>query len=172
MSRTPRELIKDYLYISNAIAYAEEAILMLGTIKGNSSIEAIAIQRGIELTVGTTCEYINKLSDDTKRQNQNFPWNEVSGTRNMLFHDYSNVDETRIIDTVLNDFPKLVEDLKKLQAEAAMTILDKGQELTKEALAQKIKGKHHRLLTASSEKENVTTHGLASNMPITLIKSL
>ena len=57
-------------------------------------------------------ENAKKLSSDYKEVNNNLPWDEISGLRNRIVHDYGNVDLNIIFDTLKNDIPDLLEQLE------------------------------------------------------------
>lgn len=57
-------------------------------------------------------ENAKKLSDDYKEKNNDIPWNELSGLRNRIVHDYGNVDLNIVYETLKQDIPELFERLK------------------------------------------------------------
>lgn len=59
-------------------------------------------------------ENSNKLSDYFKNQHSSIPWKAIKGLRNRIVHEYGNVDLSVIYDTVQNDIPKLIDDLKEI----------------------------------------------------------
>lgn len=54
-------------------------------------------------------ELSNQLSEEFKEMNNDLPWNQMYGIRNVLAHAYIKVDDAIIWDTVKNDIPKLKE---------------------------------------------------------------
>ncbi len=57
-------------------------------------------------------ENAKKLSDDYKEKNNDIPWNELSGLRNRIVHDYGNVDLNIVYETLKQDIPELFKRLK------------------------------------------------------------
>lgn len=57
-------------------------------------------------------ENLGKLSDEFKNNHSNIPWNFIRGMRNRIIHDYGGVDLEKIYDTVKNDLPVLLKELK------------------------------------------------------------
>ena len=57
-------------------------------------------------------ENAKKLSDAYKEANNDLPWNELSGLRNRIVHDYGNVDLNIVFETLKQDIPELFERLK------------------------------------------------------------
>lgn len=54
-------------------------------------------------------ENIKKLSLECRNNNKQIPWNEISGFRNRIVHDYGNVDVQIIYDVVKNDIYDLLD---------------------------------------------------------------
>ena len=52
-------------------------------------------------------ENAKRLSSDYRDANSNLPWDEISGLRNRIVHDYGNVNLYIIYDTLKNDIPDL-----------------------------------------------------------------
>ena len=44
--------------------------------------------------------------------NSSLPWNELTGLRNRIVHDYGNIDLNIVFDTLKYDIPELLEMLK------------------------------------------------------------
>lgn len=58
-------------------------------------------------------ENSDKLTDEFKTCYHSIPWRAMKGMRNRIVHEYGNVDLEVIFDTVKNDIPKLLHDLKE-----------------------------------------------------------
>lgn len=52
-------------------------------------------------------ELARVVGDDFKSLNPQIPWKAMRGLRNIVAHDYGNVDFPTIWDTALNDIPRL-----------------------------------------------------------------
>ncbi|WP_026525869.1 MULTISPECIES: HepT-like ribonuclease domain-containing protein [unclassified Butyrivibrio] len=57
-------------------------------------------------------ENAKKLSAEYKSEKSNLPWDELSGLRNRIVHDYGNVDLDIVFETLKYDIPELLEQLK------------------------------------------------------------
>lgn len=68
-----------------------------------------AVVRRIEI-IG---EAANKVSKEFKAKHKDIPWLDIVGMRNLLIHEYFNVDEKEVWHTVQNDLPTLKKKLKK-----------------------------------------------------------
>jgi uncharacterized protein with HEPN domain len=57
-------------------------------------------------------EASKRISEDFKNSNDSVPWRLMSGMRDVLIHDYEGVDALIIWDTIQNDIPNLILNLK------------------------------------------------------------
>jgi uncharacterized protein with HEPN domain len=56
-------------------------------------------------------ENAKKLSSEYKDSKNKLPWDEMSGLRNRIVHDYGNVDLAIVYETLKYDIPELLEQL-------------------------------------------------------------
>ena len=56
-------------------------------------------------------ENAKKLTAEYKEVKSNLPWDELSGLRNRIVHDYGNVDLDIVYETLKYDIPELLEQL-------------------------------------------------------------
>lgn len=59
-------------------------------------------------------EAAKRVSPQTKKTYHSFPWEQMVGIRNVLIHDYDNVDLDIVWDTVTKDPPALVQELEEI----------------------------------------------------------
>ena len=57
-------------------------------------------------------ENARKLTDEFKTSKSNIPWTDIAGLRNRIVHDYGNVDLSIVYDTLTEDVPWLIDQLK------------------------------------------------------------
>ena len=58
-------------------------------------------------------ENAKKLSAEYKTEKSSLPWDELSGLRNRIVHDYGNVVLDIVYETLRYDIPVLLEDLNE-----------------------------------------------------------
>lgn len=58
-------------------------------------------------------ENSDKLTESFKEQHKEFPWRAMKGLRNRIVHKYGNVDMSVVYDTIQNDIPELLQNLKE-----------------------------------------------------------
>lgn len=59
-------------------------------------------------------EAAKNIPSAVKEQYNFIPWKKVTGSRDVLIHDYFEVDLESVWDTVTKDIPKLKQDIKKI----------------------------------------------------------
>lgn len=59
-------------------------------------------------------EAARRVSQDTKETLRNIPWNEMIGMRNLMIHDYDDIDLPVVWQTIRNDLPALITQFEKL----------------------------------------------------------
>ena len=58
---------------------------------------------------------MNKLHDILVKEYPNLPWKETRNLRNLIVHDYDNINIEQIYYIVLNDLPSLRKEFNKLK---------------------------------------------------------
>jgi uncharacterized protein with HEPN domain len=59
-------------------------------------------------------EAARRVSPEFRAIYPQIPWKAIVGMRSKVVHDYLNVDEDIVWDTVINELPSLVEELEKM----------------------------------------------------------
>ncbi|MCI1983394.1 MAG: DUF86 domain-containing protein [Bifidobacteriaceae bacterium] len=62
-------------------------------------------------------ECAKELSKNTINRFPSVRWKELRGLRNVIVHEYGELDWDVLYDTVMIDFPPMIETLKKVQQE-------------------------------------------------------
>ncbi len=76
-------------------------------------IKELALTRAVEV-IG---EAANRVSPTTRQRHPAGPWGLIIGTRNVLAHDYEQVDLDELCDIVRNHLPPLIEQLQAIVGE-------------------------------------------------------
>jgi len=61
-----------------------------------------------------SCEIL-KYRKEIQEVFSDFPWADVNAFRNYINHDYSNVKPKIVIDTIINDVPRLIYQLEEIR---------------------------------------------------------
>lgn len=59
-------------------------------------------------------EAARRISPDFRARHSQVDWRAIVGMRSKVVHDYLNVDEDIVWDTVLNELPSLVNELERI----------------------------------------------------------
>lgn len=104
----------DLVYAGHMLDMARKA---LGLIRGKdrrdyNSDEALrfALAHLIQV-IGEAARHVSKKFCDVNSQ---IPWKAIIGMRHKVVHDYMNVDEDVVWDTVVKELPPLVKELEKI----------------------------------------------------------
>ena len=70
--------------------------------------------RAVEMNFIIIGEFANQISDEVEDKHPRIPWHLMRAMRNRIVHVYFSVDNRLLWDTIQNDLPPLVPELKKL----------------------------------------------------------
>jgi uncharacterized protein with HEPN domain len=106
----------DSIRINHIIDAARDAITF-STDRTRHDLEedrmlVFALMKAIEI-IG---EAASKISQDTRNQYAEIPWQRVVGMRNRLIHAYADVDLNILWETVKTALPQLIHSLEKIIA--------------------------------------------------------
>ena len=97
--------------------HAKRAIEYLGPMSAAefaaNGLHAFAVIHAVQI-VG---EAARKVPNDVRARFPEIAWKFAVGMRNIVVHDYGEVDHVIVWDTVRNDFPPLIATLDRLLAE-------------------------------------------------------
>jgi len=94
--------------------YADEA---LGIVEGKSAADLETdkiLKYALMYLVEVIGEAASQISRQTRQQYPEIPWKSIVGMRNVIIHTYDVIDLDILWDTVQNDLPALIADLKKV----------------------------------------------------------
>jgi phosphoribosylanthranilate isomerase len=101
---------RDYgLRFEDIVKYAQLAIEFLNTSTPSSILDDPLRLAAIERCFSIIGEAAYKLPRLERGQFPQLPWEQMKGLRHRLVHGYQDIDHPVLIDTVLNDLPKLVQ---------------------------------------------------------------
>jgi uncharacterized protein with HEPN domain len=104
----------DLVYVGHMLETAEKAISLLAD-KDRAAYDRDEVLR-LALThlVQTVGEAARHVSREFCEAHTQIPWRAVIGMRHKVVHDYMNVDEDILWDTVTNELPPLADELEKM----------------------------------------------------------
>lgn len=104
----------DQLRIENAIKHIDLAMDNLKDIGPEEFEKNSLVSRAVSFSVVQIGEMLNRLKEKIGDKHPEIEWALAKGMRNVLVHDYVEVDLERVYDTVKNDLPRLKEQLQAL----------------------------------------------------------
>ena len=70
------------------------------------------------ILIGELVKKIDKVTDQSLfKKYSDIPWEEIKGMRNIMVHDYFNIDAEEIFNTCKDDIPKLAETVESIISE-------------------------------------------------------
>lgn len=106
------ELMK--LRVKNAIKNIDYAINDLADVKKEDFVDGSLLSRAVSFSLMQIGEQIARIKEKYGDLFPEIEWNKAKSLRNMLVHDYVEVDLDRVYDTVKNDLPRLKEQLQSM----------------------------------------------------------
>lgn len=101
-------------YLQDMYESAEKALQFVGEMNFQQFAEddktTFAVIRALEI-LG---EAAKKIPEEIRRQYDDVPWREMTGTRDVLIHEYFGVNLAVVWRTVQEDLPPLLEKLRKI----------------------------------------------------------
>ena len=105
--RDDEERLQDVL---ESIQLLEKYLSGSKELYGLNELEFMGVVRCVEV-IGEACRY---LSDELRSKYPNVPWREISNMRNILAHQYFNVDTEKVEIVIKQDIPKLKIEIEKI----------------------------------------------------------
>ena len=102
----------DKTYIKNILDSIQKIEEFTNEATKENFVENQMMQSATILQLALIGEEANKISKETKSK-IDLAWKEITGFRNMAFHDYINLEIDIVWDTVQEDVPELKEKLSK-----------------------------------------------------------
>jgi uncharacterized protein with HEPN domain len=84
--------------------------LSLDEFLGNELINSAVNFKFVQIS-----ESASKLSENVIVKNSDIPWQKIKGLRNRIVHDYENVFLDVLYNTIKNDFPQFLSQIKGAQ---------------------------------------------------------
>lgn len=70
----------------------------------------LAVERSVEI-IGEAARHVSKT---LQKEHPEIPWSQIIGLRNILAHEYGQIDYDRLFETATRDIPRLIEKLSTL----------------------------------------------------------
>ena len=104
----------DLVYVGHMLEKTEKAIEFTRGKDRPAYDRDETLRLALTHLVQTIGEAARHVSPDFREANPRIPWQAVVGMRHRVVHDYMNVDEDILWDTVTNELAPLAEELKTM----------------------------------------------------------
>jgi len=105
---------RDNVYILDILEAARLAITYVGEKTKEDFLNDLQCQDAVIRRLEIIGEAARRISEKTKSTFWNLPWYEMVGMRNVMIHDYDDVDMVIVWETVKNDLPPLISELESI----------------------------------------------------------
>lgn len=105
---------RDISYFSDILSSSKLAVDYLDKISFDEFIQNTAIQDAVIRRIEIIGEAANRISEQSKKKYDHLPWIEMKGMRNLLIHEYDEIDLKEVWNTVKKDLPALIIEMEKI----------------------------------------------------------
>jgi uncharacterized protein with HEPN domain len=107
----------DASYLADMLSFARE-VLTFTRGRSHSDYETdTVLRRAVERATELIGEAASNVSDSMRAEHPEIPWRKIVGQRNVLIHDYGDVDDELVWNLVELEIPALVSTLEQLVPE-------------------------------------------------------
>jgi len=105
---------RDAAYLWDMLQAAREVDQMLDEYDLSAFLADLVMMRAIERSVEIIGESARRVSKSFQDSHQQIPWREIIGQRNILAHEYGQIDHELLFKTATDDIPALIEQIETL----------------------------------------------------------
>jgi uncharacterized protein with HEPN domain len=105
---------RDKVVLQKIISEIDVGMQMLGNNSLAAFLQNEMLKRAIGMTVINIGELIKNVTDEMRARHPEVPWKQVAGFRDITAHKYQTLRMEDVYQVVVEDFPSLKEQLKKI----------------------------------------------------------
>jgi uncharacterized protein with HEPN domain len=105
---------RDREFLLDILEAAKLAVSYVGENSKENFLKDIQCQDAVVRRFEIIGEASRRISDDTRASHPELPWGEMIAMRNVMIHEYDDVDFTVVWETVKNNLPSLLESLERI----------------------------------------------------------
>lgn len=109
-----KNMIRDEQRIDHIWHAISRIVEIVSLTNFESFVTSEPIQEQLFFNLMILGEASNKLSDEFRARHLEIPWSKIIGMRNVMIHDYADVDYDVAWSTVTRDIPNLQEQIKPI----------------------------------------------------------
>ena len=104
----------DLVYAGHMLDMSQKALSLIQGKERRDYNSDEALRLALAHLIQVIGEAARQISREFAETNPQIPWKAIVGMRHKVVHDYMNVDEDVVWDTVTRELPPLVNELKKI----------------------------------------------------------
>jgi uncharacterized protein with HEPN domain len=105
---------RDAAYLWDMLQAAREVETMIGKRALDAFLDDRVLVRALERSVEIIGEAARRVSPSYIESHPEIPWRKIIGQRNILAHEYGQIDHELLYKTAVDDIPELIVLLEKL----------------------------------------------------------
>jgi uncharacterized protein with HEPN domain len=100
---------RDHAYLFDILESAKLAVSYVAGVSKDAFLLDTRCQDSVIRRIEIIGEASRRVSPQTRNAFPGIPWSEMVGMRNLMIHDYDDVDLEIVWDTVQSDLPRLID---------------------------------------------------------------
>ena len=105
--------LRDLGYLNDIVESARTALFHIGNRNMKEFLGDVTAQDAVIRRITVIGEAAARISEDFRAAHPNLPWRRIVGMRNVLVHDYAEVDLDVVWEVATEKLPELIEVLEK-----------------------------------------------------------
>lgn len=105
---------RDAFILEVIVDYCDQILTSTRNLRYDDFAKNLDVRDACALRVLQIGENANNLSDMLKSSQPQIPWHEIVGLRNIIAHEYGDIDDEVLWEVVSIDIPKLRDECQKL----------------------------------------------------------
>jgi uncharacterized protein with HEPN domain len=104
----------ELVYVGHMLDKAHEALSLVSGKTRQDYDRDTALRLALTHLIQMIGEAARRVSSQIRERYPEIPWDAIAGMRSKIVHDYMNVDEDIVWDSVTQELQPLIEELKKV----------------------------------------------------------
>ncbi len=104
----------ELVYVGHTLDKAHEALSLVRGKTRQDYDRDTALRLALTHLIQVIGEAARRVSSQFRERHPEIPWDAIAGMRSKIVHDYMNVDEDIVWDSVTQELQPLIEELKKV----------------------------------------------------------
>ncbi|MHB1390463.1 MAG: HepT-like ribonuclease domain-containing protein [Thermoleophilia bacterium] len=105
---------RDAAYLWDMVEAAKEVRAMVSGVSMSEFLEDRVLMRATERSVEIIGEAATRVSQTFKETHPRIQWRQIIGQRNIIVHEYGQIDYEMLYQTATNDIPELISAIEPI----------------------------------------------------------